>query len=281
MRMTNAFIKRNFLEMLRDPLSYIFCLGFPVVMIVLFNIIGKYADGVDGMFNAKTLIPGMIMFAFTFVMMLSSLLVARDRTSAFVVRLYTSPMKTADFVLGYTVPFFVVGIGQEIVCIFFGWLIAIITGGGFISFGAALLLMLEMLPMLLICIFLGVFFGSVLNEKAAPGISSVFISAAGILGGAWMPLDTMGGFETFCRCLPFYPSVYIGRVITGASHTFFDAATQTFPLYSFDGVAALGFIPIAVFLIACVALALVAFRRNMTSDKKYTKPPNYAFVGAE
>ncbi len=263
MRMTNAFIKRNFLEMLRDPLSYVFSIGFPVVMIVLFNVIGKYVDGADGMFGAKTLVPGIIMFAFTFVMMLSSLLVSKDRASAFVIRLYTSPMKTADFVLGYTVPFFVVGIAQEVACLAFGGLITLITGGSFFSFGAALLLMLEMLPMLLICIFLGVFFGSVLNEKAAPGISSVFISAAGILGGAWMPLDTMGGFETFCRFLPFYPSVYIGRVITGALHSLPDTG-----VYRFDSVAALGIIPVAVFLVAFAALALVAFKSNMKSDKK-------------
>ena len=90
MRMTNAFIKRNFLEMLRDPLSYVFSIGFPVVMIVLFSVIGKYAGGMDDVFNAKALIPGMIMFSFTFVMMLSSLLVAKDRTrrslSAFTLR---------------------------------------------------------------------------------------------------------------------------------------------------------------------------------------------------
>ena len=78
-----------------------------------------------------------------------------------------------------------------------------------------------------------------------------------------MPLDTMGGFETFCRFLPFYPSVYIGRVITGASHSLPDAGA-----YTFDSVAALGIIPIAVFLIVFAALALFAFRRNMTSDKK-------------
>ena len=263
MRMTNAFLKRNFLEMLRDPLSYVFCIGFPVVMIVLFNIIGTYVDGANGVFGAKTLIPGMIMFSFTFVMMLSSLLVSKDRTSAFVIRLYTSPMKTADFVLGYTVPFFVVGIVQELACLAFGGLISLITGGGFFSFGAAMLLMLEMLPMLLFCIFLGVFIGSVLNEKAAPGISSVLISAAGILGGAWMPLDAMGGFETFCRFLPFYPSVYLGRVITVASHSIPDMGA-----YAFDSVASLGIIPIAVFLIASAVLALVAFKHNMKSDKK-------------
>ena len=266
MRTARAFIKRNILEILRDPLQYIFCLGFPVVMIVLFQVINKFTQGHTPVFDAPSLIPGIIMFSFTFVMLSVALLTSKDRTTAFLVRLYTSPMRTVDFVLGYTVPCLVIGVGQEVVCIAFGWIISRIVGGTYFSFGAALLLMIEMLPMLLICISLGVLIGSALNDKAAPGITSVIISAAGILGGAWMPLDTMGGFETFCRVLPFYPSVYIGRVITGAMHT--PTGAEPPAVYAFDGVAALGFIPIAVFLAAGVVLAVVAFRHNMKSDKK-------------
>lgn len=268
MRRTAAFIKRNTLEMLRDPLLYVFCLGFPVVMLLLFQVINKYTAGNTPMFEATSLIPGIMMFSFTFVMLLVSLSVSKDLSSAFLVRLFTSPMRTWEYVAGYAFPCFAVGVGQEVVCVFVGWIVSLIVGGSYFTFGAALLLMVEMLPMLLICIAFGVFFGSALNDKSAPAISSVFISAAGILGGAWMPLDSMGGFETFCRCLPFYPSVYIGRVITGGTHSAPEGATQVLPAYSFDGVAKLGLIPIAVFsAIGCV-LAVVAFRRNMKSDKK-------------
>ena len=249
--------------MLRDPLVYIFCLGFPVLMLLLFQIINKYTAGDTPMFAVKSLIPGMLMFSFTFVMLIASLLVSKDRTTAFLVRLYTSPLRTWEYVAGYAVPCFVVGIGQEVICLLFGYIVSLIVGGTYFSFGAALLLMLEMLPMLLICIAFGVFFGSVLNDKSAPAISSVFVSAAGILGGAWLPLDTMGGFETFCRFLPFYPSVYLGRVITGASHSVPDAGS-----YAFDGVAKLGFIPIIVFLALGCALAVFAFKRNMNGDKR-------------
>lgn len=268
MRRTAAFIKRNVLEMLRDPLVYIFCLGFPVVMLALFQIINKYTGGNTPMFEATSLIPGIMMFSFTFVMLMVSLLVSKDLSSAFLTRLFTSPMRTWEYVAGYAMPCFVVGVGQEIVCVFVGWLVALIVGGGYFSFGAALLLMLEMLPMLLISIAFGVLFGSVLNDKSAPAISSVFISAAGILGGAWMPLDTMGGFETFCRFLPFYPSVYIGRVITGGTHSTIDAVTNSYPVYTFDNVAKLGFIPIVVFLVAGCVLAALAFKSRMKSDKK-------------
>ena len=258
MKRTFAFVRRNLLEMLRDPLIYIFCLGFPVVMIVLFQVINRYTNGATPMFDAVSLVPAMMCFSFTFVMLLVSLLVSKDRTTAFLVRLYTSPMTTSDFVLGYTLPCLTVGVGQEAVCLFAGWITSLIMGGAYFSVGAAFLLMLEMLPMLLICIFGGVLFGSVLNDKSAPAISSVFISAAGILGGCWMPLDTMGGFETFCRVLPFYPTVYIGRVITGATHT--PMGGDVGAPYVFDGVAELGLIPIFLFLAVTFSLALVAFK---------------------
>lgn len=267
MRRTLAFIKRNTLEMLRDPLIYIFCLAFPVVMLLLFQLINSFVAQKLPIFEATSLVPGIMMFSFTFVMLICSIMVSKDKSSAFLIRLYTSPMNTADYVLGYALPCFVVGVVQEFVCLFVGWLLTIIMGGAYFSFGAAMLLAVEMLPMLLSFIFLGILFGSVLNDKAAPGLCSAFICAAGILGGAWMPLDTMGGLETFCRFLPFYPSVYIGRVITGANHTALNA--QGAPIkYAFDSVAQLGFIPIFVCLVLVTALALFAFRKNMTSDKR-------------
>lgn len=268
MRRTAAFIKRNVLEMLRDPLIYVFCLAFPVLMLLLFQVINHFTPEVMPIFEATSLVPGIIMFSFTFVLLVGSLLVSKDRSSAFLIRLYTSPMKTADYVLGYALPCFAIGVVQEIVCIFFGWLLTVIFGGAYFSFGAALLLAVVMLPILIFFIFLGILFGSLLGDKAAPGICSALICAAGILGGAWMPLDTMGGFETFCRFLPFYPSVYIGRVVTGAAHTMPDPATGHTVLYSFDSVAKLGLIPIIVFLALAVILSLVAFRRNMSSDKR-------------
>lgn len=261
MRKTAAFMKRNFLEMVRDPIVYVFCVAFPVLMIILFQVINLFTEGNTPVFEAPSLIPGIMTFSFTFVMLTAALLVSKDRTSAFLIRLYTSPMRTADFVAGYALPCLVLGVVQEAVCLLFGWIITLICGGTYFSFGAALLLAVAMLPELLICIFLGILFGSLLNDKSAPAITSVFISAAGVLGGAWMPLDTMGGFETFCRFLPFYPSTYIGRIITGAYHTY---PIDGLPVkYAFDSVAALGLIPLGLFLSVGGILSVFAFGRNM------------------
>ncbi len=248
------FTKRNFLEMIRDPLIYIFCMGFPVAMLLLFTLVNHYTPAAALQFSAPVLIPGILMFSFTFLTLLMSLLVSRDRSSAFLVRLYTTPMTAADFLCGYLVPGFVIGLVQELVCLVSGAIIAGLTGGTYFPFGTALLLALTMWPTMLFCIFLGILLGCVLNDKGAPGVTSALISAAGILGGAWMPLDTMGNFEAVCRFLPFYPPVYLGRILTGATHTLGEA-------YIFDSTAAIGIGVIAVWLSAVAGAAFWAFRR--------------------
>ena len=59
---------------------------------------------------------------------------------------------------------------------------------------------------------MGLLFGAVLSERAAPGISSAVISAASLLGGIWMDVDLMGGvWLDVCRVLPFYHAVRLAR----------------------------------------------------------------------
>ena len=116
------------------------------------------------------------------------------------------------------------------------------------------------IPALLIFVFLGILIGTLFGDKSAPGVCSLFINVAGILGGCWMPLETMGKFELICRFLPFYPSVYIGRAATAARDSLGE-------IYQFDKVAWLGIIPIIIFLITSVALSIAFFERSMTSDK--------------
>ncbi|MBO5327938.1 MAG: hypothetical protein J6B04_02050 [Clostridia bacterium] len=253
MKNTLLFAKRNAIETLRDPLLYVFCIGFPAIMLILFQVINANSGGATPVFEIKSLVPGIIVFSFTFVTLTQTLLVSKDKTSAFLIRLYTSPLKTYNFVLGYAIPSIIIGILQQVVCLLFGYITALIVKVEYFSLLSVLALMLANMPILITCVFIGIAIGSLLNDKSAPAIVSILISAAGVLGGAWMPLDTMVGFENFCRFLPFYPSVYIGRIITGATHSFGE-------IYSFDIVAKLGLIPIAVFLIISVVGAIFAFK---------------------
>ena len=258
-RMLN-FSNRNLKELLRDPLIYIFCLGFPLVMMILFQIINHYTGGNTPMFELHSLLPAIIMFSYSFIMLTMSLLVSKDRQSSFLKRLYSSPMKSGDFILGYALVGFIIGILQTILCIVVGLVISTINNIEFLKLGQIMLLILSQLPILIINIFLGILFGTLFNDKSAPGICSIFISLAGILGGCWMPLDTMGSFETFCRILPFYPSVILGRIATNAS-------TSIGAPYTLDSIAYLGLIPIVIFTLGSVVISIIIFKRNMTNDK--------------
>ncbi len=254
------FYKRNLKEILRDPIIYIFCLGFPIAMLLLFYIINKFSNGHTSTFELYSLLPGIMVFSYSFVMLTLAIMVSKDRQTFFLKRLYSSPMKSCHFILGYFLVGLFIGLLQSIVCIMTGFIISLISNVGFISIGSILLLIIVELPILISNIFLGVLFGTIFNDKSAPAICSVFISFAGILGGCWMPIETMGAFESFCRFLPFYPSVYIGRIITNSTN----ALGIT---YSFNNVASLGLIPISLFVIVSIFLTIIAFKKNKVSDK--------------
>lgn len=247
------FSNRNIKEILRDPIVYVFCLVFPIVMLVLFQVVNFYVPKGLAVFNLNSLLPAIIMFSYTFVMLIMTLIVSKDRQTFFLKRLYSSPMKSCHFVLGYALVGFVIGVIQTIICVIAAFIISLITNVAFISFVQILLLIASQLPILAINVFLGILFGTIFNDKSAPGICSVVISLAGVLGGCWMPLETMGGFETFCRFLPFYPSVYIGRVVTNVN--------------TFNSVAWLGVVPIVIYLVVSIVLSFVIFNYNMTNDK--------------
>ena len=259
MNRTLNFSKRNFKEVLRDPLIYIFCLGFPIIMLALFQIINKYTGGNTPIFETRSLLPAIIMFSYTFTMLTMALIVSKDKQTFFLKRLYSSPMKSYDFILGYSLVGLIIGIFQTVICIFAGFIISLCTNVGFISFSEVLLLILSQLPILITNIFLGILFGTLFNDKSAPGICSVFISLSGMLGGCWMPLETMGNFEAFCKWLPFYPSVCLGRVTTNATNAL------NIP-YTFDLVK-LGLIPIIIFMVTITACSFIAFKKSMVSDK--------------
>ena len=130
------FTKRNIKEMLRDPLVYIFCVGFPIAMVLLFQIILHYTpdNSKTTIFEVKSLIPGIMVFSYSILMLMSSLLISKDKSTAFLKRLYTSPMKGKDYIIGYFIPFFVIGILQSIICIILGYIFGATSNTGFILY---------------------------------------------------------------------------------------------------------------------------------------------------
>ena len=208
-----AFSKRNFKEILRDPLSYIFCLGFPLVMLVIMTLVNESIPAEAGMviFRIDYLSGGIAVFGLTFVMLFTCLSVAKDRAGAFLVRLYATPMRSGDFIMGYIVPVMVIALAQVFITFAASLVVSLVTGTELSAAGLALAL-LALIPSAVMMIGFGLFFGSLFGEKSAPGLCSIVISLASFLGGVWFDPDGTGGvLLKICKALPFYHSVHAAR----------------------------------------------------------------------
>lgn len=209
-----AFSKKNFLEIVRDPLSYLFCIGFPLVMLILMTIIDRSIPEEAGMtlFRIHNLAGGIAVFGLTFVMLFTCLSVAKDRSEAFLIRLYATPMRAGDFILGYLFPTALLGILQVAITLFASWIVSLFTESRLNPAGL-LLAIPSLLPTLIMMISFGLLFGTLFSQKAAPGFCSVIISLGSFLGGIWFDAESTGGFLlTLCKVFPFYHSVKLARM---------------------------------------------------------------------
>lgn len=214
-----VFANRTIKEILRDPLSYIFCLGFPLIMLVIMSIVDQSIPSQAGMtvFHIENLAPGIAYFGLTFVMLFTSIQISKDRTTALLLRLYASPMKSVDYIIGYTLPVIVLAAMQMVICFMAAFIVGICTGYTF-SISAILLSVLALLPSVFLFIGFGLLFGTVVNEKAAPGLCSIIIACVGMIGGIWMDIDGLGGaIQKVANVLPFYHGVQLAKTPFNAS----------------------------------------------------------------
>ena len=91
-------MKRNIKEILRDPLSLIFTLAMPLFMEILFYLL---FHKLTAQFEMKYLAPGIVVFAQSFIALFVGLLIAVDRSTSFLTRLYVSKTKSFEFIFGY------------------------------------------------------------------------------------------------------------------------------------------------------------------------------------
>lgn len=206
-----TFAKRCTKEILRDPLNLMFGLGFPVVLLLLLSAI--QANIPVDLFEIRSLAPGISVFGLSFMTLFSSTLIARDRESAFLQRLYTTPLRSADFILGYMLPVLPITLAQSTVC----YLIAAILGLPIT--GNILFAILAMLPVSVFYIALGLLCGSIFSVKQVGGICGALLTnLSAWLSGVWFDLDLVGGtFRKIANLLPFVHAVELERaMIRGA-----------------------------------------------------------------
>ena len=204
MKKLGALISRNLKETLRDPLSLIFCLAFPVFMLVLMQLIFSGMEFVPENFNIENYANGICVFGFGFVGMFVAMQIASDKNSSFIKRLNVAPLPKTTYFLSFVFAALPLSVAQSV--LFF----AVALCFGF-PFGNLLFSVLFLIPSALFYISLGVAVGTVCrNEKQTGPVFSLFISLLGILGGIFMPVSLLsGGFAAVVNALPFSHTVLI------------------------------------------------------------------------
>ena len=208
-----TFAKRCFKEIVRDPLNLCFLFGFPVVLLLLLSAI--QANIPVSMFEIDHLSPGIAVFGLAFMTLFSATLIAKDRQSSLMQRLYTTPMRSWDFILGYTLPLIPVALAEGCVC----YLLALALG---LKLSVNILLALVfLLPVALLYIAIGLLCGSVLNDKQVGGICGALLTnLSAWLSGIWFDLALVGGaFEQVAYALPFVHAVQLQRAVIAGQYT--------------------------------------------------------------
>ncbi len=236
-----VFAKRCAKEILRDPINLSFGLGFPLVLLLLLSTI--QANIPVDLFEIGTLTPGITVFGLSFITLFSATLVAKDRESAFLQRLFTTPLTAFDFIMGYMLPLLPISLAQAVIC----YLVAIPLGLG-VNVNI-IYAVIGLIPMAIFNISLGLLCGSLLGVKQVGGICGALLTnLSAWLSGVWFDLKLVGGFfEKIANALPFVHAVEMEKA-----------------LYSGNFELAFSHIlPIALYTIFTLAAAVVCFLKCM------------------
>lgn len=205
MKRTMAFASRTLKEILRDPLTMAFGLGFPLVLLLLLSLI--QANIPVEMFELNKLTPGITVFGLAFMTLFSAQLISHDRESALLTRLYTTPLRASDFILGYMLPVLPLSLVQSAIC----YLVAALLGLK-LDLNILLAVLLNIIPALFY-VGMGLLCGSAMTEKQVGGICGALLTnVSAWLSGIWFDVALLGGvFKAIAEALPFYHAVEMAR----------------------------------------------------------------------
>ena len=201
------YAKRNLKELLNDPLSLAFTIGLPAFLL-LFMISLNKSLGINEAFLPENFAPSTIIFSYAFLTLFSAMLVSKDRTSSFLSRMFVTPLKPKDYIIGYMIPQVIIAFIQSIILYGLGLIVGL-------KFTYRILLTLPFLQVIsLLFIGCGMLFGSLLKDQQVGPIASILVQVVAFLSGMWFSLDLVGGaFETIGRILPFSHAVDVIRYV--------------------------------------------------------------------
>ena len=236
-----TFAKRCAKEILRDPINLGFGLGFPFVLLLLLS--AMQANIPVSLFEINTLTPGITVFGLSFITLFSATLIAKDRESAFLQRLYTTPLTGFDFIMGYMLPILPITFGQSVIC----YLVAIPLGLT-VSMNIVYAI-IGIIPIAIFNVSLGLLCGSIFGVKQVGGICGALLTnLSAWLSGVWFDLKLVGGaFEKIANMLPFVHAVEMEKALFAGNFR----------------LAATHFLPIVVYTVLITAVAVFCFLKQM------------------
>ena len=236
-----TFAKRCAKEILRDPINLGFGLGFPLILLYLLSAI--QANIPVSLFEIDTLTPGITVFGLSFMTLFSATLIAKDRESAFLQRLYTTPLTGLDFIMGYMLPLLPIAIGQTVICYLFAIPLGLTVSIHIIY------AIVGIIPMAVFNIALGLLCGSLLGVKQVGGICGALLTnLSAWLSGVWFDLKLVGGlFEQIANWFPFVHAVEIEKSLL---------------IGNFENASA-HFLPIILYSALVTVAAALCFLRQM------------------
>ena len=236
-----TFAKRCAKEIVRDPLNVAFGLGFPLVLLALLSRL--QANIPVSLFAIDTLAPGMTVFGLSFMTLFSATLIARDRESALLQRLYTTPLTGFDFIMGYMFPILPIAIGQTMMCYLFAIPLGLEVSVNIIYS------VIGIIPMAVFNIALGLLCGSLLGVKQVGGIcGALFTNLSAWFSGVWFDLNLVGGaFKKIANALPFVHAAELEKALFQGS---------------FEGAAS-HILPVILYSVVITAVAVFCFLRQM------------------
>ena len=238
-----SLAKRNFKEIVRDPLTLVFAILLPIFLLFIF----QQFDIPSDVYNIENFAPSIIIFGYSFITLFTATLIAKDRSSSLLSRLYASPLKSFDYILGYSIALFPIAIIQSI--LFFT---AALFNGLALSINMVTTILI-MVPISLLFISLGILIGSLVNDRAAPGIGSIVVQLVAFTSGMYFSVDQMGGVIAFIsRILPFSYTVDIAKASLAG-----DLLEVKMKL-----------LIVFVYITAVFIIATVVFKKKMISDNK-------------
>ena len=202
-----TFAIRNTKEIIRDPINLAFGLGFPLALILLLSAI--QASIPVKLFELQHLTPGITIFGLSFITLFSATIIAKDRQSSLFQRLYTTPLRLIDCVLGYTLPMVPIAVAQSAICYIAGIVLGMSISTNMVY------AVLAIIPVSVLYIALGLLCGSLLTDKQVGGICGALLTnLSAWLSGIWFDLDLVGGtFKKISYALPFAHAVDMQRAI--------------------------------------------------------------------